>query len=130
MKLSVVVKKKLSSSSGISCHAWNGAHNQIALCPGTPEVQVYEVDKQSGEYKLAGSLKEHEQLVSGVDWAPKRDMIVTCAHDRNAYVWERNSEGKVRRRRRTRTKFIPFHFHLMYSRQRHTEDCLSLPDDG
>ena len=90
-----IVKKKLSSSSGISCHAWNGKRNQIALCPYTNEVHIYDVDEGSGEYKLAGTLSEHEQLVAGLDWAPKRDMIVTCAHDRNAYVWERSKETET-----------------------------------
>jgi len=96
--MSTIAKKKLSASSGISCHAWNGPRNQIALCPYTNEVHVYEVNASSGEYKQVGTLSEHEQLVAGVDWASERDMIVTCAHDRNAYVWERSKEGggKVR----------------------------------
>lgn len=31
-------------------------------------------------------LVQHEQLVSGIDWAPKSNKIVTCSHDRNSYV--------------------------------------------
>ena len=27
------------------------------------------------------------QLISALDWAPKTNRIVTCSHDRNAYVW-------------------------------------------
>ena len=85
-----VTKQKVSDSSGISCHAWNGARTKVAICPYTNEVHVYEAD-ESG-YKLLATLKEHEQLVSGIDWSPKKDFIVTCAHDRNAYVWEQSKE--------------------------------------
>ena len=99
-----IVKKKLSASSGISCHAWNGDRSKVALCPYNNEVHVYEVGN-NGEYELTGKLEEHEQLVAGVDWSPTRDMIVTCAHDRNAYVWEKGTEGKVRRARRDKPPF-------------------------
>jgi WD40 repeat protein len=35
-------------------------------------------------------LKEHDeaQIVTGIDWAPKTNRIVTCSQDRNAYVWK------------------------------------------
>jgi len=33
-------------------------------------------------------LEEHDQLVTGIDWAPKSNRIVTCGQDRNAYVWK------------------------------------------
>jgi actin related protein 2/3 complex subunit 1A/1B len=33
------------------------------------------------------TLSEHDQLVTSIDWAPKSNRIVTCAQDRNAYVW-------------------------------------------
>ena len=32
-------------------------------------------------------LKEHDQLVTGIDWGAKRNRIVTSSQDRNAYVW-------------------------------------------
>ena len=32
-------------------------------------------------------MEEHDQLVTGIDWAPKTNRIVTCGQDRNAYVW-------------------------------------------
>lgn len=30
---------------------------------------------------------QHDFLVSGIDWHPVTDKIVTCSHDRNAFVW-------------------------------------------
>jgi actin related protein 2/3 complex, subunit 1A/1B len=30
---------------------------------------------------------QHDLLVSGIDWCPVNNKIVSCAHDRNAFVW-------------------------------------------
>lgn len=27
-------------------------------------------------------------VVSGIDWSPIHNMIVSCSHDRNAFVWK------------------------------------------
>ena len=86
-----ISKQKLSTTTGISCHAWNGAKDHIAVCPYTNEVHIFKLE--GSEYKQVATLDEHEQLVAGLDWSAKRDVIVTCAHDRNAYVWEK-IEGK------------------------------------
>eukprot|EP00952_Eustigmatos_sp_NYUAD-ZCMA_P004812 21090-Eustigmatos_ZCMA.PRE.1 len=32
-------------------------------------------------------LTEHDLLISSVDWSPAHNKIVTCSHDRNAFVW-------------------------------------------
>jgi len=88
--MSSVAKQKLSNTSGISCHAWNGPHSQIAICPYTQQVDIYEFD--GTQFHKRHTLDEHEQLVSGIDWASERNLIVTCAHDRNAYVWQKNGD--------------------------------------
>ncbi len=36
---------------------------------------------------------QHDQVVSGLDWAPQTNRIVSCSHDRNAYVWTLEAEG-------------------------------------
>ena len=38
-------------------------------------------------------LDQHDLRVTGIDWAPKTNRIVTCSADRNAYVW--NCQGGV-----------------------------------
>ena len=38
-------------------------------------------------------MKEHGQYISGIDWCEKTNMIVTCSHDRNAYVWKLSDKG-------------------------------------
>ena len=32
-------------------------------------------------------LEEHDLLVTGIDWAPNTNRIVSCSHDKNAFVW-------------------------------------------
>ncbi|TWW58881.1 Actin-related protein 2/3 complex subunit 1A SOP2-like protein [Takifugu flavidus] len=90
----------------ISCHAWNKDRTQppenkwynslrpvigsqvreeVALCPNNHEVHIY---KQEGsKWSKIHELKEHNGQVTGVDWAPDSNRIVTCGADRNAYVW-------------------------------------------
>lgn len=36
---------------------------------------------------LRTTVAQHDKLVTGIDWAPNTDRLVTCSQDRNAYVW-------------------------------------------
>jgi len=38
-------------------------------------------------------LKEHDSLVTGIDWAHNTNKLVTCSQDRNAYVWTEDANG-------------------------------------
>ncbi len=38
-------------------------------------------------------LKEHDQLISAIDWAPESNRIVSCSHDKNCYVWTAEADG-------------------------------------
>ena len=58
---------------------------EIALSPNNHEVHIYK--KNGGQRVKAHELKEHNGHITGIDWAPKSDRIVTCGADRNAYVW-------------------------------------------
>uniref|UniRef100_A0A8C4H733 Actin-related protein 2/3 complex subunit n=1 Tax=Dicentrarchus labrax TaxID=13489 RepID=A0A8C4H733_DICLA len=69
----------------ISCHAWNKDRTQIALCPNNHEVHIYK--KDGTKWTKIHELKEHNGQVTGIDWAPDSNRIVTCGADRNAYVW-------------------------------------------
>jgi actin related protein 2/3 complex subunit 1A/1B len=69
----------------ISCHCWSPDGSQVALCPNTSELQIYKVTGKT--FELQYTLSEHTQLVSSVDWNAN-GQIVTCSHDRNAYVWK------------------------------------------
>jgi len=76
---------------GITCMAWNKDCSMIALCPNTSDVHIYETNgskicKKWGT-KPAYILTDHTETVSSIDWSAATDFLVTCSHDRNAYVW-------------------------------------------
>jgi len=75
----------------VTCHAVNGDQNGLALSLNDHEVKIYK--KSGGKWQETETVTEHGQRVSGIDWAPKSNRIVTCGADRNAYVWTQE-EGK------------------------------------
>ncbi|KDN44577.1 actin-like protein ARPC3 [Tilletiaria anomala UBC 951] len=70
----------------LTAHAFNADRSQVAVCPNSNEVLIY-IKDASGSWSLQHTLSEHDKLVTGIDWAPKTNRIVTCSQDRNAYVW-------------------------------------------
>ncbi|XP_072549607.1 actin-related protein 2/3 complex subunit 1A-A [Salminus brasiliensis] len=69
----------------LSCHAWNKDRSQIAVSPNSSTVIIYQ--RKGKEWSKIHELKEHSGRITGIDWAPESNRIVTCASDRNAYVW-------------------------------------------
>ncbi|XP_068118045.1 actin-related protein 2/3 complex subunit 1B-like [Hyperolius riggenbachi] len=69
----------------ISCHSWNKDGTQIAISPNNHVVQIYQ--KADNGWNKIHELTEHNGRITGIDWAPNSNRIVTCAADRNAYVW-------------------------------------------
>jgi len=39
-----------------------------------------------GPWEVAQVVQLHDGLISGVDWCPRSNRIVTCSHDCNAFV--------------------------------------------
>lgn len=70
----------------ITCHAWNGKGDEIAISKNDHNIEIYK--KTSGDYNQTATLSEHGQRVTGIDWEPQHNRIVTSGADRNAYVWE------------------------------------------
>jgi len=77
----------------ITCHAFNADRSRVALCPNNNEIHIFG-RAQGGGWALEAVLKEHDQTVLGLDWAPQTDRIVSCSQDRNAYVWTFTAEGR------------------------------------
>ncbi|KAI8607131.1 WD40-repeat-containing domain protein [Chytriomyces sp. MP71] len=69
----------------ITCHAFSGDRTQVAVSPASHQVHIYR--KNGAAWTLAHVLDEHDKLVTSIDWAPQTNRIVSCAQDRNAYVW-------------------------------------------
>eukprot|EP00164_Ancoracysta_twista_P005409 GFYU01007406.1.p1 GENE.GFYU01007406.1~~GFYU01007406.1.p1 ORF type:complete len:372 (-),score=120.28 GFYU01007406.1:266-1381(-) len=75
----------LSIGLPITCHAWNADLSLLALCPNNNELHIYK--NNNGTFEKDVVLKEHDQVISAIDWGHKTNRIVSCSHDRNAYVW-------------------------------------------
>ncbi|ORZ41326.1 actin related protein 2/3 complex, subunit 1A, 41kDa [Catenaria anguillulae PL171] len=80
----------LNIGSPISAFAFNADRTQVAVCPNSELVHIYAIDPSSPATPptLTHTLAKHNQLVTGIDWAPKSNRLVTCSQDRNGYVWE------------------------------------------
>ena len=70
----------------VSCLAVNRDGTLFAYSPNNHEVHIAEYTGSG--FNTIQVLKEHDQLVTSVDWAHNSDRIVTCSQDRNAYVWD------------------------------------------
>lgn len=62
------------------------------MSPNNHEVHIYE--RNGSDWKLSDVLNQHDLRVMGIDWGPNTNRIVTCAVDRNAYVWTQGDDGK------------------------------------
>jgi len=78
----------------ITTHAWNSTRDRVALSLNSKDVTIYQ--RAGSEWRLQDTLDQHDLHVTGIDWAAKSNRIVTCAADRNAYVWTQEAGGKWR----------------------------------
>lgn len=65
-------------------HAWNSDGTQITLGPNNHEIHICK--KNRSLLVKAHELKVHSGHITGIDWAPESDYIITCEADLNAYV--------------------------------------------
>ncbi|CAI5729793.1 unnamed protein product [Peronospora destructor] len=77
-------------AQAISCHAWNKDRSKLAICPNSNEIWIYSGCHASDplQWRKEAVLTEHDMLVSGLDWSPVHDQLVSCSHDRSAFVWK------------------------------------------
>lgn len=76
---------------GVSCHAWSPDRSQVAFAPNSNELKIVD----AGSLAPAFSMNEHDMLISAIDWHPTSNFIVTCSHDRNAFVWNYDDGEKT-----------------------------------
>ena len=81
-------------ASPISCHAWAGDRQQLALSHNSKDVTLYSAGRGGAGWTKTAVLDQHDLRVTGIDWAPKTNRIVTCSSDRNAYVWVQEPDGQ------------------------------------
>jgi actin related protein 2/3 complex, subunit 1A/1B len=78
----------------IACQSFNWDRSMCAVCPNTNEAIVYMNCKEPdmGKWEEVYRLSEHTMKISAIDWSPVSNKIVTCSHDRNAFVWTYDDE--------------------------------------
>lgn len=77
------VQQLVDATVGVSCHAWGPGGSELALSPNNNELRIVD----SSTWKLKFQLNEHDMVIAAMDWHPDSNFIVTCSHDRNAFVW-------------------------------------------
>jgi len=91
-----MTSKVISTFGGvepISTHAWSADGKNLAISHNNKQVKVYKESAKPGKWEPTGTLDQHDLRVTGIDWAPKTNRIVTCSADRNAYVWNLQPDG-------------------------------------
>lgn len=69
----------------VTAHAFNSDRSRLAISKNSNVIELY---KRSGStFVLEDTLRDHDKLVTSIDWAPSSNRIVTCSQDRNANVW-------------------------------------------
>lgn len=52
---------------------------EIAVTPNNQEIRIYQLDKSANDWTLLDTLNKHDLRVTGIDWAPRTNRIVTCS---------------------------------------------------
>jgi len=77
----------------ISTHAWSADRKNVAISHNNQAVTLYKESGKPGKWDAVSTLQKHTLRVTGIDWAPKTNRIVTCSSDRNAFVWNLQDDG-------------------------------------
>ena len=90
------MSEKIVSNFGttpISTHSWSRDGIHLALSFNNKDICIMKTGYEEGKWITTAILEEHDMLITGIDWAPKTNRIVTCSEDRNAYVWNMGADG-------------------------------------
>lgn len=63
----------------------------VAISPNSNDIVIYSAQSAGSgppKFTRVWTLREHDALVTGIDWAATTNRIVSSSQDRNAYVWE------------------------------------------
>jgi actin related protein 2/3 complex subunit 1A/1B len=88
-------KKTTICEASIVAAAFNATRTQLAFSPNNDTVMIVDVDPKQdcAEWPVRHVLTAHDQAVSSIDWCPVTNKILSCAHDRTAFVWSQSSEN-------------------------------------
>lgn len=79
----------------VSYHAFSTDGKECAVSQNDEEIIMYDTagkPQEPSKWKKTQTVAEHGGQVSGIDWCAKTNLIVSCGHDRNAYVWKKEGD--------------------------------------
>ena len=85
----------VSFVDSITYHAWSADQSLVALACNTNDIYIYATNNYVNDptkWTRKYTLDEHSGYISSLDWSHTTNHIVTCGHDRNAYVWKYDSK--------------------------------------
>ena len=77
------VKQLTEIVVGVGCHAWNADRSEVAFSPCSNQLVITTASTLEEKF----TKNEHDMIIAAIDWHPTSNKIVTCSHDRNAFVW-------------------------------------------
>lgn len=77
----------------IDAMAWNADHTQVAIGVDKSIVIYSAPEANKKKWKVVAHMEDaHGLAVSDLDWSSKHGKLVSCSHDRNAYVWTKDED--------------------------------------
>jgi len=88
-----MTSKIIEHTLTVTSFAFNGDCSQIAVGLSNHNIEIYKYDGPQ-KWSKVQTLQKHIARVTGIDWAVNSNKIVSCSSDRDAYVWEMDSNGR------------------------------------
>ena len=89
------LEPRTCAHASLPTHSPARAPAVLALSPNTSEVWIYSnCHAEPAAWERSAVLRQHDLVVSAIDWHPATNKIVTCSHDRSAFVWVLAASGE------------------------------------
>lgn len=87
--------KDLFSFEGISHFCFNKDFTKCALSKKNNIIYIYQVKSLNNpnEWVELQQLKNHDLYISGLDWNPENDLLISCSYDKTLKIWKFNGES-------------------------------------
>ena len=82
--------KDLFLLEGINILSFNKDFTQVAFSKKDNIIYIYSVPNlmKTETWKEIYQLKAHYQYISGLDWCPETNRILSCSYDKTSFVWD------------------------------------------
>ena len=82
--------KDLFLLEGINILSFNKDFTQVALSKKDNIIYIYSINDfmKPETWKELYKLKSHYQYISGLDWCPETNRILSCSYDKTSFVWD------------------------------------------